>query len=288
MSRLSKIQWDIDMVAQSSIVHREVITAASGNFALFRREKNITPDNIALQVPMVSGGGFRGALRRIGEELTAEALDYEDAALPVPAAHLLTNGGRLAKSKTPLDNEGIRHLRNLLPLVAVFGGAASGRIMSGLLHVGKVVPEVAENVHILDRPPQSAPLPAVRALGAEWFGHLADHRTNFDRAPCTDLDEKSSPLTRFGVETLPAGTRLQTWVLLKNATSYQAAFMRDVLDAFASYGHLGGRASAGHGRVIVNLSHQVKRGQFPDEAVDWRAELKTHRDEAIAALSNLS
>lgn len=288
MSRLAKVQWDIDMVAQSSIVHREVIASASGNFALFRREKNITPDGVALQVPVVSGGGFRGALRRIGEELTAEALDYEDAALPVPAAHLLTNGGRLAKSKTPLDNEGIRHLRDLLPLIAVFGGSASGRIMSGLLHVGKVVPEVAETAHILDRPPQSDPLPAVRALGAEWFGHLADHRTNLDQPPSQDRDEKTSPLTRFGVETLPAGTRLQTWVLLNNATSYQVAFVRDVLDAFASYGHLGGRASAGHGRVIVNLSHKVLRGQFPDKAVDWRAELKTRSDEAMAALSKLS
>lgn len=288
MSRLSKIKWKIDMVAQSSIVHREVITAASGNFALFRREKSITPDNIALQVPMVSGGGFRGALRRIGEELTAEALDYEDVALPVPAAHLLTNGGRLAKSKTPLDNEGIRRLRDLVPLIAVFGGAASGRIMSGLLHVGKPVPEVAETTHILDRPPQSAPLPAVRALGAEWFGHLSDHRTNLDQPPCTDRDDKTSPLARFGVETLPAGTRLQTWVLLNNATSVQAAFVRDILDEFASDGHLGGRASAGHGRVIVNLSHEVKRGQFPGDDVDWRAELKSRRDEAIAALSKLS
>ena len=88
-------------------------------------------------------------------------LDYEDTALPIPAAHLLTNGGRLAKSARPLTDEEERRLKTLLPQIAVFGGAASGRIMSGLLNVGKVLPEIAELAHILPRPPQSTTLPAV-------------------------------------------------------------------------------------------------------------------------------
>ncbi len=288
MSGLTNIHWDIEIVALSSIVHREVYTQAGGNFALFRREKVITPDGVALQVPMVSGNSFRGVLRRIGEELTAEALDYESADLPVPAAHLLTNGGRLAKAKNPFTYEDERRIKDLLPLIAVFGGSASNRIMSGLLRVGKAVPEVAEFAHILPRPTQSEPLPAVRALGGEWFGHLSDHRINLGQPPRVDRDDKTSPLTRFGIETLPAGTRLQTWVTLTNATSYQAAFMRDVLHAFASYGHLGGRRAAGHGRVTVDLHHTVHRGQFPEESADWRAELKTHRDEAITALLQLT
>jgi hypothetical protein len=58
---------------------------------------------------------FRGILRRIGEALTASVLDYEDAALPTPAAHLLTNGGRLAKSAHPLTDEEGRRLKSLLP-----------------------------------------------------------------------------------------------------------------------------------------------------------------------------
>ncbi len=286
---LNTIHWEIDVLAQSSIVHREDYTAVgTDNFALFRREKILTPDGEMVQVPIVSGSSFRGVLRRIGEELTAATLDYEGAALPVPAAHLLTNGGRLAKSARPFTDEDERHLKALLPQIAVFGGAASGRIMSGLLAVGKVLPEVAELAHILPRPAQSAPLPAVRTLAEESFSHLPDHRSITDEAPRTDADEKTSPLGRFGVETLPAGTRLQTWVRITNATNHQAAFLRDILDTFATHGHLGGRIAAGHGKITATLSATVLRGQLPDGTVDWESELKTHRDDTIAALSKIT
>ncbi|OOK65196.1 RAMP superfamily protein [Mycobacterium kansasii] len=234
---LISIAFDIDILARSSIVHREDYSAiGTDNFALFRREKILTPTGEVILVPIVSGSGFRGILRRIGESLTAAVLNYEDHALPVPAAHLLTNGGRLAKSARPLTDEEERHLKSLLPQIAVFGGAASGRIMSGLLTVGKVLPEIAELSHILPRAPKSKALPAVLGVAEESFSHLSDHRPTTAQPPSTDSDEASSPLGRFGVETLPAGTRLQTWVRLTNATPGQAAFLRAVLDEFATRG----------------------------------------------------
>ncbi|MCA4727215.1 RAMP superfamily CRISPR-associated protein [Mycolicibacterium fortuitum] len=286
----STIHWDIDILARSSIVHREDYTSGgTDNFALFRREKILNPDGVMVQVPIVSGSSFRGVLRRIGEELTAAALDYEDAALPVPAAHLLRNGGRLAKSASPFTDEDERHLKALVPQIAVFGGAASGRIMSGLLAVGKVLPEVAELAHILPRPTRSDALPAVRTLAEESFTHLSDHRAATDNAPGPDVAESTSPLGRFGVETLPAGTRLQTWVRLANATDHQVAFLQSVLTAFISRGHLGGRIAAGHGAVDASFSNiDVERGELPEDTVDWRAELKERRAEAIAALLKIT
>jgi RAMP superfamily len=285
---LFSVHFDIDILAQSSIIHREDYSSVgSDNFALLRREKIITPDGDVIQVPIVSGASFRGVLRRIGEELTTTVLDYEGT-LPIPAAHLLTNGGRLAKSARPLTDEGERRLKNLLPLIAVFGGAASGRILSGLLTVGKVLPEVAELAHILPRPPRTAPLPAVLGVAEESFTHLADHRPTINEPPQADLDENSSPLGRFGVETLPAGTRLQTWVRITNATDHQVAFLRDVLAAFADHGHLGGRVAAGHGRVTATTAATVLRGQLPGTSTDWAAELANRRDDAIHALTELT
>ncbi|ORX19453.1 RAMP superfamily CRISPR-associated protein [Mycobacterium xenopi] len=286
---LSTIHFDIDILAQSSIVHREDYSAAgTDNFALFRREKIITPNGEVIQIPIVSGSSFRGILRRIGEALTANILDYENAALPIPAAHLLTNGGRLAKSARPLTDEEERHLKCLLPQIAVFGGAASGRIMSGLLTVGKVLPEFAELAHILPRTPRADLRPYVDGVSEESFSHLCDHRTTIRQPPRSDLDENSSPLGRFGVETLPAGTRLQTWVRLSNATEIQAAFLRDVVAAFANHGHLGGRIAAGHGQITATVTATALRGQLPDEHTDWATELAGRRDDAIAALAKLT
>ncbi|SIJ22350.1 CRISPR type AFERR-associated protein Csf2 [Mycobacteroides abscessus subsp. abscessus] len=285
---LSTIHWEIDILAQSSIVHREDYSNSVGTdtFALFRREKIISPAGDVLQVPIVSGSSFRGVLRRIGEDLTAAVLNYEGA-LPIPAAHLLTNGGRLAKSARPITDEGERQLKNLLPQVAVFGGAASGRIMSGLLTVGKVLPEISELAHLLPRPTQT-PLLTILGTAEESFSHLADHRTAGDQPPTHDTNEISSPLGRFGVETLPAGTRLQTWVRLSNATDQQAAFLRDVLSTFADHGHLGGRIAAGHGRVTASTTATAIRGQLPSPDLDWTSQLANQRDAAIQALTALT
>lgn len=289
---LNTIRWDIDIVALSSIVHRGSDNDAAGTdtTAAFRTEKIITADGDLLSVPIVSGSSFRGVLRRIGEELTAAILNYEDTDLPIPAAHLLTNGGRLGKSANPFSDDDERHLKTLLPQIAVFGGAASGRIMSGLLTVGKVLPEVAELAHILPRPPRITPLPAVYTVAEESFSHLDDHRPTTTHAPARkDSNENTSPLGRFEVETLPAGALLQTWVRLANATDHQVAFLHDVLHTFARRGHLGGRIAAGHGSITATFSNiDAERGQLPDHTVNWEADLTAHRAEAISALTKIT
>lgn len=324
MTELSTIRWDIDIVALSSIVHREDYSSiGTDNFALFRREKIITPEGSVAEVPIVSGASFRGVLRRIGEQLTATVLNYE-ASLPVPAAHLLTNGGRLAKSARPISDEAERQLKTLLPQVAIFGGAASGRIMSGLLTVGKVLPEVAELVHILPRPPhQGAAPPAVLSVAEESFTHLDDHRRppppadmDTTAGPPVDLDDpatntttppqqssrddrpptrtrterrtKTSPLGRYGIETLPAGTRLQTWAQLTNATDFEIAYFTSILAEFSTRGHLGGRIASGHGQLRAATTPTVLRGHHHPADTDWATPLAQHREQAIAALTDLT
>lgn len=285
---LNSIQWDLDIVAQSSIVHRhDHGSTGGGTFVLFRREKIITPNAETVEVPIISGSSFRGILRRIGEEFTADILSYEDQ-LPVPAAHLLTNGGRPGKSAHPLTDEQERHLKHLIPQIAVFGGAAGPRIMSGLTAVGKVLPEIDELAHLLPRPP-AATLPAGRTLDAEAFTHLNDHRPDTRQAPHPDSPRPGSkgPLGRFGIETLPAGTRLQSWVRISNATDVQAAFLHDIVVAFASRGHLGGRTSAGHGRITADVTANVIRGRG-GHRVSWTRHLTRHREDALAALRALT
>ncbi|WP_308194044.1 RAMP superfamily CRISPR-associated protein [Mycolicibacterium neoaurum] len=161
--------------------------------------------------------------------------------------------------------------------------------MSGLLTVGKVLPETAELAHILPRPPHSTPLPAVLSLAGEHFTHLSDYRPATSQAPTVDAGTNdSSPLGRFGIETLPAGTRLQTWVRIANATAAQLAFLRDVLTQFSTHGHLGGRIAAGHGQLTATITPVILRGTLPEHTSDWATELAAHRDEAITALTELT
>lgn len=287
MTTLSTIRWDLDVLAQSSIIHRDDYGSMGTDvFTLFRREKVHTPDGQLAQVPIVSGNSFRGVLRRIGEQMTADILNYEQA-LPVPAAHLLTNGGRLAKSKKPLTDEQERTLKDLLPQVAVFGGAASGRILGGLLTVGKVLPEFEELAAILPRTPRGPLIPSGLGMAQESFTHLDDHRPTAGAPPRPDLDD-TSPLGRYAVEALPAGTRLQTWVQITDATDTQIDFLSKVLGRFSERGHLGGRTAAGHGRVTATTTAHVVRGQLPGPNADWAKKLTRARRKAIEALCELS
>jgi hypothetical protein len=286
---LSTIHFDIDVLARSSIVHREDYTAAgTDNFALFRREKIITPTGEVMQIPIVSGSSFRGILRGIGEALTAGVLDYENAALPIPAAHLLTNGGRLAKSARPLTDEEERRLKTLLPQIAVFGGVASGRIMSGLLTVGKVLPEFAELAHILPRPPRVDLRPHIDGVAEESFSHLSDHRTTSDQPPYTDQDEHSSPLGRFGVEpSQPApaykpGCGSPTPPRSKPRSCATSWPLSPITATSAA------ASPPATGRITATVTANPLRGHPPDERTDWAAELAAHRDDAITALSKLT
>ncbi|BEL41943.1 RAMP superfamily CRISPR-associated protein [Mycobacteroides abscessus] len=295
MSVLSTVRFDIDVLARSSIVHREDYTeAGTDTFALFRREKIVAPDGTDLLIPIVSGSSFRGVLRRIGEELTAAVLNYEGT-LPIPAAHLLTNGGRLGKSANPLTDEQERHLKDLIPQIAVFGGSASGRIMSGLTIVGKVLPEIDELTHLLPRPPRGPTRPAALLVDNEFYAHLSDHRPDLGqrrRADTTTGTKKTSPLGRFEVETLPAGTRLQTHVRITDATDHQLGFLAQVLTVFAERGHIGGRSAAGHGQIHATIAIKIDRGPQRNltelNEIDWATPLSQRRDQAIDALRALT
>ncbi|OHT95666.1 hypothetical protein BKG71_23455 [Mycobacteroides chelonae] len=290
---LSTISFDIDVLAKSSIIHREDYTSSGPDtFTLFRREKIISAEGRDVLVPMISGSSFRGTLRRIGEQLTASVLNYEGT-LPIPAAHLLTNGGRLAKTNKPLSDEQERQLKDLIPQIGVFGGSASGRIMSGALAVERVVPEFDEVAHLLDRPTHGPTRPATLGMADEFYAHLNDHRPTTTQPPRADTDTKhTSPLGRFEIETLPAGTRLQTGARITDATRSQIGFLANVLAVFAERGHLGGRIADGHGKVTATINTRVERG--PDftwdelRQIDWASELSDQREQAIEALSNLT
>lgn len=286
---LSTIIFDVSMIALSSIVHRDdQVGGGSDTYTLFRREKVVTTNGQLKEIPLISGGSFRGSLRRISESLTASILEYEER-LPTPAAHLLTNGGRLAKASSPLTDEQERTIKTLIPHLALFGGAASARIMSGLLAVEKVLPEAAEVAHLLQGSTEGRVLlPVNKLLGEEKFTHLGDARASTLEAPAF-LTGEDDTRARVAVEVLRAGTRLHSRIRLPHATPLQIAYFQAVLAEFATDGTLGGRRAAGHGRIQATITATAQRGRIPIAGeVDWAAEIAAGRSKALNALQALT
>lgn len=278
--------FDLDITARTSIVHRDDTRNSSSIQSLFRREKVLTPAGEVAMVPIISGNAWRGILRRTGETLLAEVLGYQGQLTPA-AAHLLRNGGFLRKSTREMTPEQERELKTLVPLIGLFGGAANARVMSGKLVVSKVVPVTTDTLHLLPGPPPEGQVPESvhTILGQESTSHSNDLP---DTGPTVDGEagEGFSPI-RLEVETLIAGTRLSGQIRLAHATPTEYGLLTDILEYFASHGHLGGRIAAGHGRITATLTSTLAAGSTPTD-VDWRAPVAAGRDAAIATLNTLT
>lgn len=280
------LHWDLDLTALSSISHKD--DGSSTTTALFRREPVIQEDGTEELVPIISGNSFRGALRRIGEELLRDVLEYEGQ-LSLAAAHTLRSGGALRKiSGEPLSGRRLEHVRAMIPQIAVFGGNSTATMIKSRLQVGKVVPRVVETAHIMRRPSQRPLLDQFELLGLERYSRFDDSDTgDFPEPKPAEESRSRSHLMRFEIETLPAGTQFESWLRLTRVNDLQLAFFTDVLDTFVADGRLGGRQAIGHGQVRVQAERRIVAGTTPTP-VDWKAHLRGVREEALEVLAALS
>jgi hypothetical protein len=298
-------RWEGTAKALSSIAHGG---ETLGTVTHLRRESFLLPDGRVEQVPVISGNAWRGLLRDVGAELVWEALGCPE--LPLPVVATLWSGGALQKTSREemLSGARLARLRALVPQLMVLGGVGGGRIIEGALSVGKLVPICQETAHAVPARYAQPPLPRLVDLvqdeeysrvddtarpGVAGQAAAAAEQATDDQDDDQDQREPGGLLMRYGVETLAAGTRLHVWLALRDATAAQHAFVADLLARWAgpdgTAGHVGGRGRIGHGRLALDLVEQVvaDRDRGPEDP-DWRGPLTRHRDEALAALTDLA
>lgn len=283
--RTGSVQWNLELTAISSIAHKEM---TAGSTMLLRREKVFSPDGQVHLVPVISGNSFRGVLRRLGEELLREELNYERQ-LPLAVAFALRNGGSLSKSGgEPISGRRLFELREMVPHLAVFGAALGSRTISGSIQCGKVRPVCAETAHLTGE--SSDKLVSVfEQVTLEPYSHLAD-----GGELATDSDGQPplvDPLMRFDIEAFAAGVTFRTWVRLERATAAEVAFTESVLKRFSEVGHLGGRSGIGMGQIRVDaiersLIGEAWGGSVP--ACDWVGDLRARRTDVMETLKGLA
>ncbi len=275
----STLYWDATLTALSSVAHGG---ESRGVTTMLRREQIFHPQTGQLvPVPIISGNSLRGILRRIGEDLLREALDY-DGQLSPGAAHALRGGGSLAKTtKEPLSGSRLATLRRLVPQIGVFGASGGGRIIDGCLHVGKVVPHLLETVHLTGVPSNRA---AFEAVQIETYSRADDNSEQAFVMACTEATtEADSQQMRWRIETFPAGTTFSTWLSLTRPTDLELAFFTEIMTTFADHGRLGGRKAIGLGHVRASYTPATIT-----PTLDWRQAVASQRDAALTALEDLA
>lgn len=245
----------------------------AGTVGFLRREKIAQPEGGTVDVPIVSGNALRGLLRDHAADVFWRALGQPE--LPVAVFHLLWSGGSLSRAGTSksLSAHQLARVRELVPLVSLFGGSGAGRIIEGKLSVGKLVPVCTETAHIL--PDGLVPSESVWAmLQVEEFTRRDDAKRDLlqpaigtgdgggqlaldtgTAEPDVEVDGPAQQM-RYGVETLAAGTRLHWWMSLRHVTAAERDLFVAALDSWTTDGaHIGGRSATGHGRLRLDV-HQ--------------------------------
>lgn len=284
------VTWQGTLTAATSIAHGG---ETRGTITFLRREQILTADGNRVLVPVISGNALRGRLRRTGEELLRDVLQYEGL-LSAPAAHALRGGGSLARTgREPLSGPRLARLRALVPQIGVFGAAGGGTIIDGCLEVGKLYPHVTETARVTG---VESAVSAFAATQLETYARIDDAGSHdFDPVVTTvDLDDDGTPAPaadlgtgrqmQFSVETFPAGTVFSARLRLRRPTPLELSFFVDVLAGFARAGSLGGRSGIGHGAVQVDLQHSPAELAL----VDWRTECRQRRAEILEALQDVT
>ena len=276
------IHWAVELTALSSVVHAG---DTHGTDTLLRREQITTAEGDTTVIPVISGNAFRGRLRRVAEELFRDALHLEGQ-VPLNAAYALRNGGSLYKSsREPLTGRRRAAIRDLVPVLGVFGCAAGSTILDGALEVGKVVPHATETVHLTGVPNKLSVFDLVQLEEYSHTDDLADH-AGPDVAAQRDDDTTGNQM-RYAVETFPVGTRFSSYLRLTRASDHQIAFFTEVLAHFSQFAQLGGRRAIGHGRCHLDTTDELVAGSY-DDTHDWRAVALDRRDAVIEALAALA
>ena len=276
------------MTALTSISH---IGETFGINARLRREKIVQLDGSVEEIPIISGNALRGILRDRGMLHMLRELGYgiDDESgnvqgLSLAAFYFLFSGGALTKSAgRGLDIDQARRWRELIPLVALFGGAMGNQIMPGKLKIGKAIPICRETMHIL---PERY---AVDGLQSVWDFCQEEAYTRRDdeknenlrpliAAPVRQLleakyrEEREKRGTkqdvvketgqkqqmRYFVETLAAGTPLFWDLALDDATDVEFEAFAVTLAEFGRLPYIGGKSGVGHGKVSIQFDQWIE------------------------------
>lgn len=293
------IEWRGTITAKSSIAHGG---KDSGTKHGFRREVVILPTGKRLTAPVLSGSVIRGSMRRLASAMVLDAItEGGGKRLPFSAVHTFRTGGSLRETRSSeevITGEKQALLRDLFPMLTVFGFSTRGRIISGRLIVDKAFPLTRETAYLAPAYGQESldeqTLPSVwEIVQQEQYTRFADVGESVASGD-VDLDQgipeisKGSGNMLWTQETLAAGTRFLHSVRLEEATPNEVSFTDELMRRWTSIGRIGAQRSRGMGRFSFD-HERVCTNILGDAAEDepgtgWREHTREHASDIQEAI----
>lgn len=266
--------------AVTSIIHNG--GEQNGISSMLRREKFVQPDGSVEKVPVISGNSIRGILRDVGMYDMLQKVGYgvdketgEVTGLPLSAFYFLFSGGALSSTgEEGINVDKFRKMKELIPLIGLFGGAIGNAIMPGKLKIGKLIPICKETLHLLPDQYKNENVESIwEYCQTEMYTRKDDEKNDRVRGMIdsnvrsllssgtakADLTKASTAQQMmYRVESIAAGTSFYWKVTLEDATEIEFEAFVNTLLVFSKAPYLGGRSAVGHGEISIKMDNWVE------------------------------
>ena len=202
-------------------------------------------------VPVVSGNGIRGVLRRLAHYDFCQRVGI--AKLAAERYHQLFTGGAITGETGEESLEARRAFIAADPMIGLFGSAIGNQTMHGALVVGQASPECREK--------GTGPA-SYHELLEIVFGTRLDSEKLESQLDVVGAESKERATQMlYQYETLVAGTRLRHHFALRGTDPLLVSAFWHLLSLFVESPYVAARAAIGHGALdLTALAAQIPAG----------------------------
>lgn len=262
-------QYDVTINAECLTGLAHGSDSKAGNATLFRRRSVITETGRHLHLPVYAGNSIRGQLRDLLADHLIKSLGLEVSRSQPPielwAFHVLYAGGVLeggaSKAEANLGKsgairtDGMREIRDMLPMISVLGTAIGNRVIAGRVYTGDLRPHCLE-WGLGDRR-------AAELMAWEFLTRREDYEGR--------ADEEDTSAMIAETEILKPGTRLTGGIDIDgHANSLERACLGRGLRLLAERGKLGAENRRGLGKVDIQYTGAPDPGEYDQFLTDNR------------------
>lgn len=272
-----KFDIGIRLTALSPLAHFDIDTIKSKQF--FRRQQVLAKNGAILNLPYISGNALRGTLRQLLASHFLRSIGLQPNRENPPVAlwfyYMLFSGGTIGEVKRGTDKiaslvganglynaDGIRKLRDMVPLISLFGCAVITRILRGGLYTSDLRP--------LCREWGNGDIPVDTMFETHTFSRFG-----------SSDDMTGTQQMLYSCEAMKIGTQLEggiDWGC--SATMLERSALGYALTEFARDGYIGCFRRLGFGKVAAEFD------KLPDPIM-YLDYIGSNKDNIIAFLTDL-
>lgn len=247
----------------------------TGSEVMIRRIKYLVGGDEMVEVPVLSGNGIRGSIRRNIMRDMCDAIGYVPT---VRMYHTLFAGGVLesvGSGKGHLDLQLREDVRTLVPPIALLGCGMFNQILSSKLQVGLATP-VCRELNEYHPETHQSPLSFYELLGDAFH-------TRKDDLHAVRSEDETAVQMMYTFETLSPGTRLCHAFTLLDANKVEESCLRRMVELWEQDPHVGGKSATGFGQVELTYDWLE---DFPTSE-PYLEFITEHKDEILGLFATL-